>query len=101
MIRRYPALPSWPVEAQTVCMSIAWAAGTAAAFPDVRSDGARRLAHSGGRVRTAGGQPGRQPQRGLIPRNRRNRALLESLAARLGQTSTRLWTPCQTPPRRW
>ena len=35
---------------------------------------------------------------GLIPRNHRNRALLESLAARLGQTSTPAVTPCQTRP---
>jgi GH24 family phage-related lysozyme (muramidase) len=33
LLRRYPALSSWPVEVQTVCMSIAWAAGSASPYP--------------------------------------------------------------------
>lgn len=89
MIRRYPALPSWPVEAQTVCMSIAWAAGTAAAFPKMYAAMGR------GDWLTAADEcylrvdnPDGSRNEGLIPRNRRNRALLESLAARLGQTRT-------------
>lgn len=89
LLRRYPALPSWPVEAQTVCMSIAWAAGTAAAFPKMYA-----AMHRGDWLTAADecclrvDNPDGSRNAGLIPRNRRNRALLESLAARLGQTRT-------------
>lgn len=89
LVRRYPALPSWPVEAQTVCMSIAWAAGTAAAFPKMyaamhRGDWLTAADECALRV----DNPDGTRNAGLIPRNRRNRALLESLAARLGHTRT-------------
>lgn len=89
LLRRYPALPSWPVEAQTVCMSIAWAAGTGAAFPKMyaalhRGDWLTAADECALRV----DNPDGSRNAGLIPRNKRNRALLESLAARLGQTRT-------------
>lgn len=86
LVRRYPAMTGWPVEAQTVCMSIAWAAGTGAAFPKMyaalhRGDWLAAADECALRV----DMPDGFRNTGLIPRNRHNRSLLLALAERTGQ----------------
>ncbi len=83
MVQRYPAMVDWPVEAQTVCLSIAWAAGTGAAFPKMyaalhRGDWLTAADECALRV----DMPDGFRNTGLIPRNRHNRALLLALAKR-------------------
>lgn len=83
LLRTYPAMVGWPVEAQTVCMSIAWAAGTAAAFPKMyaamhRGDWLTAADECALRV----DMPDGFRNTGLIPRNHANRALLLALAKR-------------------
>lgn len=86
LLKTYPAMVTWPVEAQTVCMSIAWAAGTGAAFPKMyaalhRGDWLAAADECALRV----DMPDGFRNTGLIPRNRHNRALLLALAERTGQ----------------
>lgn len=83
LLKTYPAMVGWPVEAQTVCMSIAWAAGTGAAFPRMyaamhRGDWLAAADECALRV----DMPDGFRNTGLIPRNRHNRALLLALAKR-------------------
>lgn len=86
LLKTYPAMVGWPVEAQTVCMSIAWAAGTGAAFPKMyaalhRGDWLTAADECALRV----DMPDGFRNTGLIPRNRANKALLLALAERTGQ----------------
>jgi GH24 family phage-related lysozyme (muramidase) len=83
LLKTYPAMVTWPVEAQTVCMSIAWAAGTGAAFPKMyaamhRGDWLTAADECALRVVMADGFR----NGGLVPRNHHNRALLLALAKR-------------------
>jgi GH24 family phage-related lysozyme (muramidase) len=89
LLKTYPAMVTWPVEAQTVCMSIAWAAGTGAAFPKMyaamrRGDWLTAADECALRVV----MPDGFRNTGLVPRNHHNRALLLALAERTGQAST-------------
>jgi GH24 family phage-related lysozyme (muramidase) len=86
LLKTYPAMATWPAEAQTVCMSIAWAAGTGAAFPKMyaamyRGDWLTAADECALRV----DMPDGFRNTGLIPRNHHNRALLLALAERTGQ----------------
>lgn len=83
LLKTYPAMVGWPVEAQTVCMSIAWAAGTGAAFPKMYA-----AMHRGDWLTAADEcalrvvMPDGFRNGGLVPRNHHNRALLLALAKR-------------------
>lgn len=83
LLKTYPALATWPVEAQTVCLSIAWAAGTAAAFPKMYA-----AMHRGDWLTAADecllrvDNPDGSRNEGLVPRNKSNRGLLLDLTKR-------------------
>ena len=86
LLGRFPALPTWPVPAQWVMMSLAWAAGPAFAFPKMQSHLERGdFLAAADEVNLNVTTPEGIKNLGLVERNRRNRALMLEAAAERGQ----------------
>lgn len=86
LLGRFPALPSWPVPAQWVMMSLAWAAGPGFAFPKMQAHLERGdFLAAADEVNLNVITPEGIKNLGLVERNRRNKALMLQAAAERGQ----------------
>ena len=86
LLGRFPALPSWPVPAQWVMMSLAWAAGPMFAFPKMQAHLERGdFLAAADEVNLNVITPEGIKNLGLVERNRRNKALMLEAAAERGQ----------------
>lgn len=88
LVGRFPALHSWPVPAQWVMMSLAWAAGPMFAFPKMQAHLERGdFLAAADEVNLNVITPEGIKNKGLVERNRENKALMLAAAAERGQTA--------------
>lgn len=96
LLGRFPALPSWPVPAQWVVMSISWAAGPMFDFPKMQAHLERGdFLAAADEVNLNVITPEGIKNLGLVERNRRNKALMLQAAAERGQVPAPPPTPTQ------